>query len=132
MGKDSNVYFCSQPEELYICVLSSARPGNPQPGTVEMGLLHFQVRLGCRRSQAKIISILNKMPSPALSPPDDKCICPHELDGECLKKTSLVCKMLSDCKSLTAEKRDLPKALAAVVICCSTRLSETKSFGRFF
>lgn len=40
--------------------------------------------------------------------------------------------MLSDCKSLTAEKRALPKALAAAVIFCSTWLSETKSYRRFF
>ena len=65
---------------------NSARSGNPQTGTMEMGLLCFQVVLGWRRSQSKIISTLNKIPSPTFSPLDDKCICLHELYCECLKK----------------------------------------------
>lgn len=65
---------------------NSVRSGNPQTGTVEMGLLHFQVRLGWRRSQSKIISTLNKIPFPTFSAPDDTCICLHELYCKCLKK----------------------------------------------
>ena len=57
---------------------NAAWSGNPQTGTVEVGLLHFQVRLGWRR-KSNIISTPNKIPSPTFSPPDDKCICLHEL-----------------------------------------------------
>lgn len=71
-------------------LICSASSVNSQTGTMEMGLLHLQVKSGHRRSQSKMISILKKKVSfPAPSPPCDKYICLHELHCECLKNLSL-------------------------------------------
>lgn len=41
-------------------LICSASSVNSQTGTMEMGLLHLQVKSGHRRSQSKMISILKK------------------------------------------------------------------------